>query len=290
MNQDEQRTLIELLEEIPDPRRGNRIQHNLKDIILIGIMSIVCGANSFTGMEIWGQTHEELLRQFLELPYGIPSHDTFGDVFSALSPRHLEECFNKWLVILREDVNDAKLVAIDGGGDYVLALKANHANLLEDVKYYFENEVLTQKKKDLKQAGQYAKKVEKGHGRIETRECYISNDVEWLEEKDKWAGLGGIGLIKSKRELSDGTVTIQDHYFLYSLKDTTAGEIMEIKRSHWSIENNLHWVLDMTFREDESRMRIKHSAENINILRKLALELIKHETSVKGSIKSKRQR
>jgi predicted transposase YbfD/YdcC len=98
------------------------------------------------------------------------------------------------------------------------------------------------------------------------------------------------GIPPSKRELSDGTVTIQDHYFLYSLKDTTAGEIMEIKRSHWSIENNLHWVLDMTFREDESRMRIKHSAENINILRKLALELIKHETSVKGSIKSKRQR
>jgi Trp operon repressor len=87
MNQDEQRTLIELLEEIHDPMRGNRIQHDLKDIMLIGIMSIVCGANSFTGMEIWRQTHEELLRQFLELPYGMSSHDhlTMGSLWIDVS-------------------------------------------------------------------------------------------------------------------------------------------------------------------------------------------------------------
>jgi len=357
--------LSKLLDEIPDPRRGNRTRHNLKDILLIGIMSMICNADGFTGMEIWGQTHEKTLREVLELPYGIPSHDTFGDVFSALSAEKLAECFGKWIAMLRKDLDEAQLVSIDGKtirrskgtaqkathvvtafasemqlvlgqlstdeksneittipellkmfgvkgriitidamgtqtdiaqaivekeGNYVLALKNNHPNLLEDVSYFLENEVMTQKKSILKETGQYFRTIEKGHGRIETRECFICNDVSWLEQRDKWLGLSGIGVIASQRETPDGVITTQNHYFLYSMRNATAESIMKIKRSHWGIENQLHWMLDMTFREDECRARMMNAAENLNILRKLALQLMNQETSIKGSMKSKRQR
>lgn len=102
-------------------------------------------------------------------------------------------------------------------------------------------------------------------------------------------GLNGAGVIISKREIGED-VSIQRHYFIYSDKELTAEKALEIKRSHWRIENDLHWILDVAFREDESRARAKNAALNLNILRKGALQLMKKDTTIKGSMKSKRLR
>jgi len=364
MNKTQRITLYDLLDEVEEPRRGNAIKHNLKDIIFIGLLSTICNADDFTGMQIFGETHKELFEQFLELPHGIPSHDTFDDVFSAIDPQQLASCFEQWLSLLYSDLKDARLVAVDGktirrsksqtkkathvvtafssdlklvlgqlstdeksneitaiprllnmfglkgktitidamgtqteiaktiingGGDYLLTLKENQPNLLNDIRLYLNTEIISQKKDSLKEAGLYSSTKEKCHGRIENRECYLCDTIDWLEQKEAWAGLTGAGVIISKREIN-GQISEQSHYFIYSHKEITAQEIMEIKRSHWNIENSLHWILDITFREDENRARTGNAAINLNILRKQALQLMKRDTTVKGSMKSKRLR
>ena len=153
-----------------------------------------------------------------------------------------------------------------------------------------DNEVVTQDKKTLLEEGLYERTIEKDHGRVETRECFIWPEVGWLDNANKWTGLSGIGVIISKREEIGKEQTISRNYFIYSLKDATASELLRIKRSHWAIENNLHWMLDVAFREDDARARLENAAENLNILRKQALQLIKQDASVKGSVKSKRLR
>lgn len=140
--------------------------------------------------------------------------------------------------------------------------------------------------KKLLESENYHKSVEKGHGRIEIRECIISEEISWLHNKSAWKGLYGIGAIYCTIE-KNGIISKQSHYFIYSCKGLNAGQIMKYKRSHWSIENNLHWVLDMTFREDESRARKDNSAENFNVIRQIALNILKSETSFKGGITDK---
>ena len=172
---------------------------------------------------------------------------------------------------------------IDNDADYILALKENHKTLYNDVKLYLDD--IYQEKK-LLESENYYKSVEKGHGRIEIRECVISEEISWLHNKSAWKGLCGIGAIYCTIE-KNGIISKQSHYFIYSCKGLNAGQIMKYKRSHWSIENNLHWVLDMTFREDESRARKDNSAENFNVIRQIALNILKSETSFKGGITDK---
>lgn len=172
---------------------------------------------------------------------------------------------------------------IDNGADYILSLKENHKTLYNDVKLYLDD--IYQEKK-LLESENYHKSVEKGHGRIEIRECIISEEISWLHNKSAWKGLYGIGAIYCTIE-KNGIISKQSHYFIYSCKGLNAGQIMKYKRSHWSIENNLHWVLDMTFREDESRARKDNSAENFNVIRQIALNILKSETSFKGGITDK---
>ena len=169
------------------------------------------------------------------------------------------------------------------GADYILSLKSNQPNLYEDVALFFDDYI-----KDPKNRNEttYAKTQDKGHGRIETRECFCSEDIGWLHGRDKWAGLNGIGVIRSRVE--QGKLTSETlHYFIYSCTGKNALELMEAKRSHWGIENGLHWVLDMQFREDESRARKDNSAENLNILRHMAYNILKSDNSIKGSFSDK---
>ena len=172
---------------------------------------------------------------------------------------------------------------VEKGADYILALKGNQGTLFEDVKLFMEEYV---KDKNIKNTSNYHKTIDKGHGRNEIRECYIYNNVEWINRKNRWKNLQGVGMIWSHTE-ENGIKTEQKRYFIYSLKDKSAKEIMKLKRSHWSIENNLHWVLDMAFREDESRARMGNSAENFNVLRQIALNILKSEKTLKGSITDK---
>ena len=173
-------------------------------------------------------------------------------------------------------------------GDYILALKGNQQNLLDDVSLYLDKEICSKNKTELHKNDWYERTIEQGHVRIETRECYICPEIEWLDSRENWAGLQGIGVIVSKREETGKEPTVVRHYFLYSMGKTCAAEVLRVKRSHWAIENNLHWMLDVAFREDDCRARAENSAENLNILRKMALHLMKQETSSSRSMRAKR--
>ena len=172
---------------------------------------------------------------------------------------------------------------IDNGGDYILALKENQKTLYNDVKLYLDD--IHQEKK-LLDSQNYYRTVDKGHGRFEIRECIISEEISWLHNKPAWKGLYGVGAIYCTIE-KDGITSKQSHYFIYSCIGLNAKQIMKCKRNHWSIENKLHWVLDMAFREDDSRARKDNSAENFNVIRQIAFNILKSEKSFNGGITDK---
>ena len=172
---------------------------------------------------------------------------------------------------------------VSKNADYILSLKENQKTIYRDVKLYLDDIL---KDKDVLNSSNYHRTVEKGHGRTEKRICVISEEIGWLNNKEDWAGINGIGAIYCEVE-ENGQKSKQSHYFIYSCKGLTAAKFMEHKRSHWSIENKLHWILDMAFREDESRARKDNSAENFNVLRQIALNILKSEKSFKGSITDK---
>ena len=172
---------------------------------------------------------------------------------------------------------------VSKNADYILSLKENQKTMYRDVKLYLDD---IRKDKEILNSSNYHKAVEKGHGRIEERTCVISEEIGWLNNKEDWIGIKGIGAIYCEIE-ENGQKSKQSHYFIYSCKGLTASKLMAHKRSHWSIENKLHWILDMAFREDESRARKNNSAENFNVLRQIALNILKSEKSFKGSITDK---
>lgn len=171
----------------------------------------------------------------------------------------------------------------EGGADYILSLKSNQLNLYNDVKLFMDEYC---KDSEAKEKEIYAYTLDNSHGRLEKRECYVCNDIGWLNNREKWIDLYGIGMIISTVE-EKGRKSEQRHYFIYSCPNFTADELMKAKRAHWSIENSLHWVLDMSFREDESRARKDYSAENFNALRQFAYNILKVDTSFKGSFPDK---
>ena len=360
------KTIQEVLEETPDYRKGNALRHKLSEILLIGVLTILCNGSGFAAMKLFGDMHEGVLREFLELPHGIPSQDTFERVFAKLNPRALAGQFKHWVDDIINDLKGHIHVSIDGktargsksadkkalhvvtafaselklvlgqlatdeksneitaipkllemfctsgmiitidamgtqteiarkiiglGGDYVLALKGNQQTLLEDVRLFLEKEVISQDKKDLRKNGQYEKTIEKGHGRIETRECFISQgDIGGLDPEHNWEGLSKVGVIRSKRELLGKAPESSERFFITSLEQANAADLLRAVRSHWAIENNLHWALDVILGEDASRARLENAQENLNIIRKQVLQFLRSETSVIGSIESKRLR
>ena len=171
----------------------------------------------------------------------------------------------------------------ENGGDYILALKENQKTLYNDVKLYLDD---VHHEKKLLESENYYKTIEKGHGRIETRECIISEEISWLHNKSAWKDLHGVGVIYCTIE-KNGVISKQSHYFIYSCMGLNAKQIMKYKRNHWTVENNLHWVLDMAFREDESRARKDNSAENFNVIRQIAFNILKSEKTFKGGITDK---
>lgn len=171
----------------------------------------------------------------------------------------------------------------DKNADYILALKSNQQNLYNDVKLFMDEYC---KDTDARSNDIYACTVDNSHGRIEKRQCFICNEIGWLNNREKWAGLYGIGMIIAS-VINNNVSSEQRHYFIYSCVNLTASELMAAKRNHWGIENSLHWILDMTFREDESRARKDYSAENFNILRQIAYNILKSDSSFKGSFPDK---
>ena len=167
---------------------------------------------------------------------------------------------------------------IDRGADYVLALKGNQETLRDDVRRFLDDPVVRPVS---------ASETDKGHGRIETRTASLSADIGWLRESHDWPGLKAVGKITATREIN-GKTTAETRCYLLS-QAFAPERFNAIVRSHWSIENQLHWVLDMVMDEDQARNRKDNGPQNLALLRKLALNLAKLEPS-KGSMRGKLKR
>lgn len=347
---------------IRDQRVVTRSAHKLVDIIAIAILAILCGADGWVGIETYGKAKEEWLKTFLELPNGIPSHDTFGRVFSQLDPEVLEQNFQSWMKVIAEGLG-LEIVAIDGknlkgsydrenslksltmvsawssnhqlvlgqvavakksneitaipilleqldlkGGiitidamgtqtaiakqiktaeaDYILALKANHPSLAKAAQSWFEE---NKEHHDNHQIINTKLTCEAGHNRLEKRRFW-QVPVEEVFSPAKiaqWDGLQTLVIEESCRHLWNQT-TRSVRFFLSSLNPQFPHFPASI-RSHWGVENQLHWCLDVVFSEDDSRIRKDHSPRNMTILRRLALNLLRQDTA-KGSLKMKRYR
>ena len=172
---------------------------------------------------------------------------------------------------------------VEKQGDYVFGLKDNQANLRRDTQEYYQ---AARKDPELYPEIQCNKTTEKGHGRIETREYYLSTQIEWLSSLNEWAGLKGLGMVRST-VTKNGEKTTDERYYITSL--TSVEAFSKAVRAHWGIENTLHWCLDMTFREDYSRTRKDHSAENMAVVRHIALDILKQYPE-KISLARKRRR
>jgi predicted transposase YbfD/YdcC len=163
---------------------------------------------------------------------------------------------------------------VEKGADYVLALKGNHSDLHDDVRFYFENETISNR----------FSMREMGHGRQELREYFLETKIDWLYGCEKWAGLQAIGAVKST-VTEKGVTREETRYFLTSLTDVK--HLARAVRGHWGIENGLHWCLDVIFGEDCARMRKERSPLNMNVLRKTALALLRKTKVGRMSAKHK---
>ena len=172
------------------------------------------------------------------------------------------------------------------GADYVISLKGNQGNLHYDIKEYLDwAERIGFKEIEY----EYCETLEKDHGRIETRRCWITEEIDWLEDKEAWENLKSVVLVEAIREVIGGAKTVERRYFISSL-GANAGQALRAVRGHWAIENSLHWCLDIGFREDDCRVREAKSAENLATLRHIGLNLLKQEKSCKLGIASKRKK
>lgn len=360
---EEDKQRIEKLQEhfagVTDPRAVNA-SHRLLDMIVLAVCGIISGADSWTEIEAYGNAKLWWFSDLLELPHGIPSHDTFGRVFAQLDPEEIRKGFmssvqviskllekqiaidgkrvrrshdqgneqeaihmvSAWavengLVLGQEEVgektneivaipyllkllNIAKcVITIDAMGcqkkiakiiiesqaDYVLATKENQKHLHSTLEKLFEDE------EERKATNcDYHKTTNKNHGRTEIRECWATDAPEYLtyiaEDIGDWEGLRSLVLVRAQRRIGDETSS-ETRLFISSCAPD-AKQLLQYIRSHWHIENKLHWVLDMAFREDECRVRQGHAAENFAILRHLCLNLLKQENTAKVGVKAKR--
>jgi predicted transposase YbfD/YdcC len=292
------------LEAMPDPRHHN-IQHKLFDIITIALFAVLCGCDDWCAVAAYGQIKFQWLKTFLELPNGIPSHDTFNDVFARLNPDAFEQCFRNWMQSIEKllevlDIQGA-VVTIDAIGcqrkiarkiraakaHYILQVKANQSRLQKMIARAIDEARLERFKGLCSDSDQ---QTDGDHGRIETRTVHVIWDVSILGRlADKWPGLKSIIAVQRVRQVNEHTST-EWHYYISSLDARrTARQIAEYIRGHWSVENNLHWQLDVSFDEDQRRIRKGHGAENFSRLCRLSLNLLKRETSQKVGIKTKRK-
>ncbi|MBF0176971.1 MAG: ISAs1 family transposase [Magnetococcales bacterium] len=340
-------------DSLEDPRTGHAERHNLLEILVIALCTVLCGGQTAVDMQIFGQAKEEFLRQFLKLEYGIPSHDTFSRVFRLIDPKQFQACFIKFMahfseicrgviaidgkalrhsfdtasgqsalhmvsawgceqrMVLAQVATDTKsneitavpnllkmlslkgnIVTVDAlncqrsiaqqivdqGGDYAFALKGNQGTLHTDVSLFFNDP-------EVKCVPHTT--TDGDHGRIEIRTAVVSTDIDWLQKFHSWPGLAAIGKVDRIRETSIKKTTETAYYLLST--PLSAERFGQVVRSHWGIENSLHWVLDVVLNEDQNRSRKDNGPENLAVLRHMATNIVRKDGS-KGSMRVKFKR
>ena len=175
---------------------------------------------------------------------------------------------------------------VEKEADYVISLKGNQGKLHKDIKEYLD----WAERIGFKEIGyDYCKTLEKGHGRIEERKCWVTEEIGWLPEKEDWKNLKSVVMVESIREVIGKEPTVERRYFISSL-EANAKELLRCVRGHWAIENQLHWCLDIGFREDTCKVREAVSAENLATIRHIGINLLKQEKSSKRGIEGKRKK
>lgn len=175
---------------------------------------------------------------------------------------------------------------IDRKGHYVLAVKGNQGTLHDDIKTFLDDAIT----RDFKGVEHDVfEQTEKGHGRIETRRTWVTDQIDWLKNRHDWAGLKSVAAMDCQLKIGDQS-TIERRYFISSLPARTAQRIAMTVRKHWRVENELHWSLDMCFNEDQSRARIRNAAQNLSRVRRIALTLLRQDASDTASLRRKRLR
>jgi predicted transposase YbfD/YdcC len=354
--------LVEIFETVKDFRVINRSYYNLAEILVLSLCAVLSGADDFEEIEEYGHQKEEFLRGFLELPNGIPSHDTINRVFRLLDKSSLEECLrtysqeilsnlehhnlashqinidgkvlratgkrgkktaalclvNAWSaehclslgqvkvdkksnektaipeIIRTVDIKGA-LVSIDAmgcdkkiaslivenEGDYLLALKKNQKGLYEEVHDWMQSR---------KETMQSFEQQDYVGGRIEIRKTYVTQNLSYIDEASNWRKSASIIMIEGERKFKNGEQkdTFQTRYYISSAIGD-AEYFGTAIRNHWSIENKLHWFLDVIFNEDRQRVREGNAPDNMALMRKIALQLLLQNKG-KSSLKKARKR
>jgi len=349
---------LDYFKDLPDPRQRGKVIYPLDEVLLLCLLAVLGGAETFVDIARFGEKKISLLRRFRPFRDGTPSHDHLGDIFATLDAAQFQRCFVAWVAALTG--TPADVIAIDGKtlrrsyqkkgakapihmvsafaarqrlvlgqvkvaeksneivaipallammaiegaivtidamgcqreiaqqildqkANYVLALKGNQGTLREDVEL-FAAEQKANGFKDTKVSRHQT--VDGDHGRIETRTYTAVHDVAWLQERHDWPGLRGVIMVENTRELAD-KVERETRFYITSLA-WLAIQLGPAIRSHWAVENSLHWVMDMIFRDDECRVRTDHAPANFTTLRHMALNLIRKAPS-KDSLRLKRK-
>jgi predicted transposase YbfD/YdcC len=348
---------------LTDPRASHapNQRHELLAILVIAVCAVICGADGWEDIEEYGKAQAAWFAEVLDLPHGIPGHDTFRRVLARLDPDELTQCFMSWTAAL-SDLSGGDIVAIDGktlrhsfdraaaqaaihmvsawanrnrlvlgqvkvddksneitaipqllkmldltgatvtidamgcqkeiakviteqGADYVLALKKNHSTLYDDVTLFLDD---ARAKAFTEIDHAYHETVDGDHGRIEIRQYWITSEIDWLGAKASWANLHSLGMVESRREHGE-KVEIERRYYLVSLP-ADGVRFSDAVRQHWGVENKVHWVLDVSFAEDASRIRKDKGAQTFSVLRHIAVNLLRRESQHKRGIKARRKR
>ena len=349
---------------LADPRQVGKVVYPLDEILLLCLLAVLAGAETFVDIARFGEKKIDLLRRFRPFVHGTPAHDHLGDIFAMLDAAAFQRCFVAWvagttgapaetiaidgktvrrsyqkkgakepihmvsafaarqrLVLGQVKVADKSneivaipalldLLAIEGTiltidamgcqraiaqkvidkkADYVLALKGNQGSLREDIEV-FAAEQKAAAFKDTKISTDQT--VGCDHGRIETRTITVFHDVEWLKERHDWPGLKSFVMVESVREIKGAKadtaeIERETRFYITSLV-WLASQIGPVIRGHWAIENSLHWVMDMLFRDDECRVRKDHAPANFTTLKHMAYNLVRR-TPGKDSLRLKRK-
>ena len=344
-----------------DPRVQGRCAHRLLDIVTITLLAVMCGAEDWTDVEEFGQTRADWLQTFLELPGGIPSHDTFQRVFGLLDRSQFAACLFQWTQAIHE-ATGGKLIAIDGKalrrsfakksgkamlhlvtawssengltlgqvavedksnestaipellkllnlkgttvtidamgtqkeiageireqkGHYVLALKGNQSGLKDDMQELFDRGTETDfdgMKHDVYHT------CETGHGRTDERTCHVIEIPKDHPQRAAWKDLRTLAVTISRRVVNDQESWESRMYI--SSHPSRAKMLATAIRRHWAIENSQHWVLDVAFSEDARRQQHRNGGANLSAVRRLALSLLRQDTTVTRGAKCKRMK